>query len=790
MVDRVETPLQQIQKEADLMQSFDNENIVAFHGVFFETCFVCIVMDKYDGGDLVTGLQAHMSMRGPPDSNDIVHVAQQLGGSIRYLHGRNVVHRDIKGDNYLMDRRDMTNPECHIVLTDFGTSTYLQPGQRLSEAVGTKLFWSPEFYDLDYGLKVDVWALGIVMYGLITGRFPFKDEEAVRKKEIKVAKKAHFHCADFIKSLVSRSESSRPSAIELMKHHWVAKSANLNDDATVDDADSVGGVAGAPVNRDGADDGVRERRRELFNALTSEAVKTLATGRSCPWGWQSHELMKHHWVAKSANLNDDATVDDADSVGGVAGAPVNRDGADDGVRERRRELFKRLDIRGSQNFGHRPVLPLGMAKSFICDDTEVQGASIRYEWWSGDKVAQGGFLRPVEGQRRIAGAEVQREAYRIETVKKLLEDHNIDTSSLKPPQSRSLDSLTQEVRSGAARLMLDPTEHKKLVRAVDVVLLRIHLDSNSGQAPRIAMETSTSYTDGHKRTGIRLPGTKKEGHENTRQTTLRILQQILQLGDASCAECNWEEIDRLEEETESYGYAGVRTVYHFEIVDCRLNLEALSEVARGYVSESNPWTVKDHLGTTRHFTWCHLPDVQTPAKMNVKMHPSSTTSLLVRPPVGLDEEALQQYLERLGIDIGQFGRNGAGSLRQFSSEMLRGVSALMQDADGSVKRVVDIVVIILVNAANGEILMEAEQLLNSHQNVPLNRLPACKCRPDENHFICARRLLVENLMADTNQVRFDENVEFVEDERTSVSYPELKSVYRKRIVKAELLRTP
>mmetsp|Transcript_21082 Transcript_21082/g.41166 ORF Transcript_21082/g.41166 Transcript_21082/m.41166 type:complete len:752 (-) Transcript_21082:51-2306(-) len=715
MVDRVETPLQQIQKEADLMQSFDNENIVAFHGVFFETCFVCIVMDKYDGGDLVTGLQAHMSMRGPPDSNDIVHVAQQLGGSIRYLHGRNVVHRDIKGDNYLMDRRDMTNPECHIVLTDFGTSTYLQPGQRLSEAVGTKLFWSPEFYDLDYGLKVDVWALGIVMYGLITGRFPFKDEEAVRKKEIKVAKKAHFHCADFIKSLVSRSESSRPSAIELMKHHWVAKSANLNDDATVDDADSVGGVAGAPVNRDGADDGVRERRRELF---------------------------------------------------------------------------KRLDIRGSQNFGHRPVLPLGMAKSFICDDTEVQGASIRYEWWSGDKVAQGGFLRPVEGQRRIAGAEVQREAYRIETVKKLLEDHNIDTSSLKPPQSRSLDSLTQEVRSGAARLMLDPTEHKKLVRAVDVVLLRIHLDSNSGQAPRIAMETSTSYTDGHKRTGIRLPGTKKEGHENTRQTTLRILQQILQLGDASCAECNWEEIDRLEEETESYGYAGVRTVYHFEIVDCRLNLEALSEVARGYVSESNPWTVKDHLGTTRHFTWCHLPDVQTPAKMNVKMHPSSTTSLLVRPPVGLDEEALQQYLERLGIDIGQFGRNGAGSLRQFSSEMLRGVSALMQDADGSVKRVVDIVVIILVNAANGEILMEAEQLLNSHQNVPLNRLPACKCRPDENHFICARRLLVENLMADTNQVRFDENVEFVEDERTSVSYPELKSVYRKRIVKAELLRTP
>jgi len=375
-------------------------------------------------------------------------------------------------------------------------------------------------------------------------------------------------------------------------------------------------------------------------------------------------------------------------------------------------------------------------------------------------------------------------------VKKLLEDHNVDTSSLKPPHSRSLEHLAMEVRSGAARLMLDPTEHKKLVRAVDVVLLRICVHSSTDQVPRIAMETSTSYTDGHERSGIRLPGTKKEAHENTRQTTLRVLQQILQLGDASCAECNWQEIDRQEEEIVSPSYTGVMTVYKFEIVHCRLNFEALNEVAKGFVSECRPWTVTDNLGTKRHFTWCNVPNVEVPAKMSVKMHPSSTTSLLVRPPLGLDEEALQQYLTRLGIDIGQFGRDGARSLRQFSSEMLRGVSALMQDADGSVKRVVDIVVIILVNAANGDILMEAEQLLSDHLNVPLNRLPACKCRPDENHFICARRLLVESMMADPNQVRFDENVEFVEDERTSVSYPELKSVYRKRIVKAELLRPP
>jgi len=222
-------------------------------------------------------------------------------------------------------------------------------------------------------------------------------------------------------------------------------------------------------------------------------------------------------------------------------------------------------------------------------------------------------------------------------------------------------------------------------------------------------------------------------------------------------------------------------------VDCKLNFEALDEVTHRHAFECTPWEATNSQGTNRCFTWCNVVDVEEPAKMNVKMLPA-TTSLLVRPPVGLDEEALQQHLMRLGIDVGQFGRDGARSLKQFSSEMVRGVAALMQDADGSVKRVVDIVVIILLNATTGEILMEAEQLLNDHWNVPLNRLPACKCRPDENHFICARRLLVEHMMADPNQLRFAENVEFVEEERTSVSYPELKSVYRKRILRAELIK--
>lgn len=79
---QVETPVEAIKKEADILQSMvrvaqpsnplgdepgkspcgaeDHPNIVKFHGVYYERCFVCIVMDKLDGGDLVEGLQRHL----------------------------------------------------------------------------------------------------------------------------------------------------------------------------------------------------------------------------------------------------------------------------------------------------------------------------------------------------------------------------------------------------------------------------------------------------------------------------------------------------------------------------------------------------------------------------------------------------------------------------------------------------------------------------------------------------------------------------------------------------------
>merc|ERR1719331_1345485 len=102
-------------------------------------------MDKFSGGDLVEGLHLHIKEKGKIAGGDIVHVSTQMANSIQYLHARSIVHRDVKGDNFLMSIKNIIDKNCLIALADFGTAVTVKPGERLSSEVGTRIFWAPEF---------------------------------------------------------------------------------------------------------------------------------------------------------------------------------------------------------------------------------------------------------------------------------------------------------------------------------------------------------------------------------------------------------------------------------------------------------------------------------------------------------------------------------------------------------------------------------------------------------------------------------------------------------------------
>lgn len=110
----------------------------------------------------------------------------------------------------------------------------------------------------------------------------------------------------------------------------------------------------------------------------------------------------------------------------------------------------------------------------------------------------------------------------------------------------------------------------------------------------------------------------------------------------------------------------------------------------------------------------------------------------------------------------------------------------MRDTDGTIIRVVDVVLLKLTNDENGKVLLQVERTYPDGTKVALNNLPGRKRRPDQNQFLAARTIVQKQLQIDSNHVTFSRDVTSVEEEKQSKAYPGLRTVYRKRIISARL----
>ncbi|XP_027289789.1 sperm motility kinase-like [Cricetulus griseus] len=153
--------------EVEILQFLEHRNIVRFFHSIETLQIFYVVMEYVEGQDLEMFIRDIDYLK----EEEARPIFQQVVTAVHFLHERLIAHREIKLENILIDGAG------NIKLCDFGMATRLKEGEMLMKVCGTLLYMAPEMlagepYD---GLAVDMWSLGVVLYVLVTGKFPYEE---------------------------------------------------------------------------------------------------------------------------------------------------------------------------------------------------------------------------------------------------------------------------------------------------------------------------------------------------------------------------------------------------------------------------------------------------------------------------------------------------------------------------------------------------------------------------------------------------------------------------------------
>ena len=159
-----------LNEELKLMISLNNENILKLTTFFEDNDFLYILLPLCKHGQLYNLLHKNDKYKHLITQNVIKKYLIQIINALIYLHSKKIIHRDIKADNILIDDND------NAILCDLGIATVLTENEKRKTFCGTLNYLAPEMLlGKNYDEKIDVWAIGIVIYECFVGNVPFDD---------------------------------------------------------------------------------------------------------------------------------------------------------------------------------------------------------------------------------------------------------------------------------------------------------------------------------------------------------------------------------------------------------------------------------------------------------------------------------------------------------------------------------------------------------------------------------------------------------------------------------------
>lgn len=210
-----------LQKECQLLNSLTHPGIVGFKTLEVTDEGLAVLLELLEGKDLYEVIKA-----GPTSVAEVERMATRLLEALSYAHDRKVVHRDIKPSNAFLCN------DGTVKVMDFGVSRAADgtKASQTGQIVGTFDYMAPDAFEGKVTPAVDVYAIGLVMWELLTGRIACPDGSLARKmrwhcdEELADVRALRPDCpawmAEFIRRLVAKDPKDRPKdgkrALEVM----------------------------------------------------------------------------------------------------------------------------------------------------------------------------------------------------------------------------------------------------------------------------------------------------------------------------------------------------------------------------------------------------------------------------------------------------------------------------------------------------------------------------------------------------------------------------------------------
>ncbi|XP_043919392.1 serine/threonine-protein kinase DCLK2 [Protopterus annectens] len=230
-----------IENEVAILRRVKHPNIIMLIEEVDTPTELYLVMELVKGGDLFDAITSSTKYT----ERDASAMVYNLASALKYLHSLNIVHRDIKPENLLVC--EYSDGTKSLKLGDFGLATVVEGP--LYTVCGTPTYVAPEIIaETGYGLKVDIWAAGVITYILLCGFPPFRSENNFQEDlfdQILVGRlefPAPYwdNITDSAKELIGHmlhvNVEARYTAEQVLTHPWVADDAaqenNMHEEVT------------------------------------------------------------------------------------------------------------------------------------------------------------------------------------------------------------------------------------------------------------------------------------------------------------------------------------------------------------------------------------------------------------------------------------------------------------------------------------------------------------------------------------------------------------------------------